>query len=197
MILECADGVSFAAPRSCATGDPVTASPHVPPPTTASLGEVVRQHAEEASMLRETRAAIATASAVRLFDFVRTDERIRAHLDGLAVAGPDALTRDGSPLPEEPTSGSVFVATVSALDSGTAGRVHDVIASGAGSENVRRGVIWALAWTNPRRLKGVVANLLVSERPTERRIGVNGVRSASRRSWSRERPPVRGRRPRC
>jgi hypothetical protein len=53
----------------------------------APLTAVVQQHAEEAAMLRHVRSVLVRAPHIKLLQLRRLDERIAAHLDGLAVAG--------------------------------------------------------------------------------------------------------------
>jgi hypothetical protein len=48
---------------------------------------VVQQHVEEAAALRHMRSVLVRAPHVGLLQLGRLDERIDAHLDGLAVAG--------------------------------------------------------------------------------------------------------------
>jgi hypothetical protein len=53
--------------------------PHVLP--------VVQQHAEETAFLRNVRSVLVAAPHVKLLHLRRLDDRLAAHLDGLAVAG--------------------------------------------------------------------------------------------------------------
>ena len=48
---------------------------------------VVQQHVEEAAILRNIRAVLVRAPHVKLHHLRRLDDRLAAHLDGLAVAG--------------------------------------------------------------------------------------------------------------
>ena len=48
---------------------------------------VVHQHAEESALLRHVRSVLVRAPHVRLRHLRRLDDRISAHLDGVAVAG--------------------------------------------------------------------------------------------------------------
>ena len=56
----------------------------------AIVQPVVQQHAEDASILYSTRSVLLRAPHVKLLHLRRTDDRLDAHLDGLAVAGDDA-----------------------------------------------------------------------------------------------------------
>ena len=48
---------------------------------------VVRQHVEETAILRNTRSVLVRAPHVKLHHLRRLDDRLAAHLDGIAVAG--------------------------------------------------------------------------------------------------------------
>ena len=65
-----------------------------PPPI---VPQIVQQHADEAAHLRRMRSVLLRAPHAGLLQLGRLDERIEAHLDGLAVAGPAgvALAREG------------------------------------------------------------------------------------------------------
>lgn len=51
------------------------------------IERVVTQHAEDAAVLRATRATLVRSPHVELHRLARHDERLYAHLDGLQVAG--------------------------------------------------------------------------------------------------------------
>src|SRR5437868_1211049 len=76
---------------------------------------VVQQHAEESAMLRHVRSALVRAPHVRLLHMRRLDDRIAAHLDGLAVAGPYGTKLCTAAL-ERPGAGEVFAVAVRAID---------------------------------------------------------------------------------
>ena len=55
------------------------------------IERVVTQHAEDAAVLRATRATLVRSPHVELHRLARHDERLSAHLDGLRVAGEDGF----------------------------------------------------------------------------------------------------------
>ena len=71
---------------------------------------VVRQHAEESANLRNMRSVLVTAPHVKLHHLRRLDDRVAAHLDGLAVAGEFGWKLCEAAL-ENPGVGEVFAAT--------------------------------------------------------------------------------------
>ena len=76
---------------------------------------VVMQHAQESAFLRHVRSVLVRAPHVKLHQLQRLDERIAAHLDGLAVAG-----RFGAECCAEalvnPGAGEVFAAAACAIE---------------------------------------------------------------------------------
>ncbi len=76
---------------------------------------VVNQHAEESAHLRRARSVLVIAPHVKLHHLRRLDDRIAAHLDGLAVAG-DFGSQLCEALLETPGVGEVFAATVRAIE---------------------------------------------------------------------------------
>ena len=77
---------------------------------------IVQQHAEESALLRHVRSVLVRAPHVGLLQLGRLDERLAAHLDGLAVAGEygNRLCVEGL---ERPGCGEVFALAVRALES--------------------------------------------------------------------------------
>ena len=81
----------------------------------APIPVVVQQHQEESASLRATRESLVRAPHVRLHHLRRLDDRIAAHLDGLAVAGEFGSGLCEAAL-ESPGIGEVFAATVRAIE---------------------------------------------------------------------------------
>ena len=74
----------------------------------------VLEHVTEAAFLRSIRGSLLAGARVNLQDVMRLDERIAAHLDGVAIAA-----ECGAQLAEEalasPGGGEIFVAAIGAL----------------------------------------------------------------------------------
>lgn len=135
--------------------------------------EVVARHADEAAFLWILRDRAVTAPHYSLSDLAALDERVEAHLDGLRVAGDygwrlckEALAWEGP--------GEVFAATVLALQSGDAGRIQDVVRSGASAPELQRGFISALGWTPLDKVRSTLVDLLTSDAVPRRRVGARG-----------------------
>jgi uncharacterized protein (TIGR02270 family) len=163
------------------------------------IPSVVRQHAEEASVLADTRALLVAAPHLTLPSLTRFDSRLAAHLDGLTIGGASA-SAISTELAEEFVYGGTFTATVLAIVSKEHRAFEALLSSACNVPRAQEGVIGALGWLEPEQLRGVVAKLLDSSSPVDRMIGLSAC--AYQRvdphilSWDRVReaePPIRAR----
>jgi uncharacterized protein (TIGR02270 family) len=136
---------------------------------------IVQQHAEEAAMLRHIRSVLVRAPHVALLHLGRLDERIAAHLDGLAVAGPAGMALCVAAL-ERPGAGEVFALAVRALESGERRAFEQVLALAATLPDAARGLASALGWVSNAHLRGVVSGMLASPQPHRRALGLAACR---------------------
>lgn len=132
---------------------------------------VVQQHVEEAAHLRHLRSVLVGAPHVRLHHLRRLDDRIAAHLDGLAVAGKFGFQLCEAAL-ESPGTGEVFCVAVRALDERTVDGLDRVLAIATGLPDALTGLVSALGWVSAPDLKGIVGGLLASSDLFRQRIGV-------------------------
>lgn len=106
----------------------------------------------------------------------RIDERISAHLDGVAAAGDYGfgLVREALGSPER---GEVFLAAVRALEDRRIEFLADLFAlvEAAAPEQLA-GLVSAFGWVSPQALNGVVRDLLACQSPFFRRIGLTACR---------------------
>jgi len=87
------------------------------------IADIVVQHIDEAASLRATRSTLVRAASVRLRELVRADERLRAHVDGLRVAGDEGHRLALAALdPASPSA--LFVAALSAIERHDLALVH-------------------------------------------------------------------------
>lgn len=142
------------------------------PPVVAT---VVQQHAEEAAMLSHVRHVLVRAPHVRLLQLGRHDERIAAHLDGLAVAGGTGKALLQAAL-ERPGPGEVFAAAVTALQSRDAAWFDELVALASAEPDARRGLLRALGWVSAADLQGVGRTLLGAADPVRRELGLAACR---------------------
>lgn len=135
------------------------------------LVHVVAQHVEELATLRVQRSRLVRSAEIDLPLLVRHDERIAAHLDGIAVAG-DWGRRIAAMTPPGLVGEHAFAAAASALVTGDAGMLRDWLQRGATDAAVRRMVESAFGFVEQRHLRGVVALLLADDSPVVRAAGL-------------------------
>lgn len=132
---------------------------------------IVAQHCEEAAVLSNIRSALAHAPHVKLHHLRRTDDRVAAHLDGLAVAG-EAGARLCQNALAEPGPGEVFTATVRAIEGKDSAAFNRVMAVVEAMPHLERGAFAGLGWTSAQHLQGVIKTFLESTQPSLRRFGM-------------------------
>jgi uncharacterized protein (TIGR02270 family) len=137
----------------------------------AGIPVVLQQHAEDAAAFYATRALLVGAPHVKLHHLRRLDDRLAAHLDGLAVAGEDAWPFCEAAL-ESPSSGAVFTAAVRAISDKRNDRLDRLFALVAAQPEIRNGLVSAFGWTERQELRGLVAELLGSRDPLRRYVGI-------------------------
>lgn len=129
---------------------------HRPP-----IPAIVSQHVEEAAHLRHVRSVLVRAPHVKLHQLGRLDERIAAHLDGIAVAGDFGLQLCRQAL-ESPTAGPVFTLAVRALESRDEATLQRLFALAAAEPAAERGLLSAFGWVPADALRGTIRDLLAS-----------------------------------
>jgi len=142
--------------------------------TTASapiVHDVVTQHLEEAVHLGDIRGTFVHAPHVTPWALRRLDDRLAAHLDGLAVAAENGRTLSEAAL-ELPSRGSAFTALALAVMQQDHAYAGHLVSSFAGAPECASGIVAALGWSEPDQLRGIVARLLKSGEACVRRVGV-------------------------
>lgn len=122
-------------------------------------------------MLRGTRAHMLRAPNVTLRQLARMDERLAAHLDGLAVAGEHGARLAAAAL-ESPGRGECFVAAVRTLEDGDAQGLAHVFEVAEGSPEGRAGLVSAFGWVSPASLRGITQQLLASPSALARQVAL-------------------------
>jgi uncharacterized protein (TIGR02270 family) len=137
----------------------------------SSVSEVIRQHTEDAAVLHSIRTSLTTAPHVKLKHIRRFDDRVAAHLDGLAVAG-----EQGWPIIDaalvKPSPGAVFAAAVTAIEAKSSERLNRLYALAEAVPESQRGLIAAFGWVEQERLRGIVSGLLPSPDSFLRYLGI-------------------------
>lgn len=136
---------------------------------------VVQQHAEESAMLRHVRSVLVRAPHVRLRHLRRLDERIAAHLDGLAVAGRYGTALCTAAL-ERPGAGEVFAVAVRAIDERDERALGRVIALAGALPDAKRGVLSAFGWVSAPQLQGIVGRLMTAPEALPRELAIAACR---------------------
>lgn len=132
---------------------------------------VVQQHVEDAAILHATRTELTRAPHAKLHHLRRFDDRLAAHLDGLAIAGAQALPWCEAAL-EPPTAGAMFVATVRALELKNEAWLQRLAALAESVGECRSGFASAWGWSEPEQLRGVVSKYLTAAQPEYRLLGM-------------------------
>jgi len=129
------------------------------------------QHVEEAAHLRNVRSVLVRAPHVRLLHLGRLDERIAAHLDGIAVAGEYGIGLAHRAL-ERPGAGEVFVASVRAIEDHDDERLDKLLAIAEAMPSGEAGLISAFGWTSAAALRGIAKPLLEATQPWRREVAL-------------------------
>jgi uncharacterized protein (TIGR02270 family) len=136
------------------------------------VSSVVLQHVEDAAVLHAIRSSLTNAPHIRLRHLRRFDDRLVAHLDGLAVAGEAAWPLCDSPL-TNPTPGAVFTCAITAIEGKSPERLNRLYALSEAVPETRRGLASAFGWTEQSKLRGTVAGLLASPNAQLRLLGIS------------------------
>jgi uncharacterized protein (TIGR02270 family) len=132
---------------------------------------VVQQHAEEAAILRNIRSVQVRAPHVKLHHLRRLDDRIAAHLDGLAVAGAFGTELCAAAL-ATPSVGEMFAAGVRAIEDKDTRRLDSLVALAQALPEGERGLLSAFGWVSAPLLQGTIVGLLSAGDPFRRRIAI-------------------------
>jgi uncharacterized protein (TIGR02270 family) len=138
---------------------------------TSIIPNVILEHADEAASVYTTRTALASALHLKLRDLLRFDERLAAHLDGLAVAGEHGWPFCEAAL-ETLSAGTMFTAAVRALEDKHQQRIDRCLALAEAVPPSRAGLISAFGWLAREQLQGTVTGLLSSPDPFKRMNGM-------------------------
>ena len=136
-----------------------------------SIAAIVDQHAEEAAFLALLRDYAVRAPHYDLEELAELDQRIEAHLDGLAIAGQaghDALLEQL----DAHAQGEAFALAVLAMQAGDDALIGRMRASLAAAPEARRGFAAALGWLDWDQARPWVEPLLASPEPLFRAIGL-------------------------
>jgi uncharacterized protein (TIGR02270 family) len=140
-------------------------------PSARPIAGVVQQHVDESAILRNTRTVLVRAPHIRLHHLQRLDDRIAAHLDGLAIAGEAGWKLCEAAL-VSPARGELFTSAVRAIEDRNASGLDKLFALAEAMPESQRGLISAFGWAEAKSLHGIVQDLLGSHSVFERQAGL-------------------------
>ena len=129
------------------------------------------QHVDEAAHLRHVRFGLERAPHVRLLQLGRIDERIAAHLDGVAVAGEYGLLLATQAL-ERPGAGQLFLTSVCAIQRHDAELLDKLLAVAEAVPPSRVGLLSAFGWVAASDLQGMTQVLVEASSPWRREVAL-------------------------
>ena len=135
------------------------------------IPEIISQHYDEASFLWLLRDGAVSAPHYALKDLAKLDGRVKAHIDGLRIAGDPGweLIEQGL---EQADAGGIFAAAVIAFESLQEDRMQLVVETGIAAPDLPRGLISALGWLNLEQALPLFSSLLVSEDSLAQSVGI-------------------------
>ncbi|MET3497974.1 TIGR02270 family protein [Variovorax boronicumulans] len=137
----------------------------------AAIPLVVARHAEESALLCNQRFFLAGSAHAKLHHLRRLDDRLAAHLDGLAVAR-DAGSRACDEALARAGRGEVFAAIVLALENRDLARLERLLAIAELLPEVRDAVALAGGWASGESLRGIAKDMLVSPHAFRRAVAI-------------------------
>lgn len=143
----------------------------VPDVTRPILPAIVAQHIEAVADLRALRTRLVRAADVGLAELARHDERMRAHLDGLMVAGDAGYAMAQGAL-DAAHAGTMFTLAVAALERADLPQIDALVDKVDVAPDAERALVSAFGWVSATALKGVVSGLLAAAAPVRRRLGI-------------------------
>ena len=135
---------------------------------------VIEQHASAAAFLWQQRERAVEAPHYRLKHLAMLDERARAHLQGIRVAGHVGWDVAVAAL-EQGDAGSVFVVSYLAFCSGDAAKMRHALQLGLGQAQLERALEAALIWLELPQVSSPVGALQRSAAADHQRIALGAL----------------------
>ncbi len=139
-------------------------------PASSVNWSVLRQHVESASFLWILRDRASRAADTTLDELADLDERVDAHLDGLAISPDEAWTLCEPDL-DGGDPGYIFAGGALAFARGAAEHAERVVAAASAAPARECALVAALAWLGFDAVRRVVRHLMESSDTPARRIG--------------------------
>lgn len=135
------------------------------------ISYIIQQHAEESAILHNIRLQQVVAPHVKLHHLRRIDDRIAAHLDGLAVAGSYGSSVCEAAL-ESAGVGEVFTAAIRAIEEKDVQWLDRLFALAIAVPEIQSGLASAFGWISAQYLEGAGVGLLTSEDSLKQQMGI-------------------------
>jgi uncharacterized protein (TIGR02270 family) len=132
---------------------------------------ITHQFVEGTASLLGQRNHAVVAAEYSLTNLARLDNRLEAHIDGLRVAGEDGWQLARKEL-EWKEAGEVFTAAILAFESNDPAKISEVLAIGAATPELARGVVSALGWMEYEQAAPHIRQLCTAASRAHRRIGI-------------------------
>ena len=139
--------------------------------TLSVIPHIIDQHAEEAAFLWLQRNNAVNDPHYDLKDLIKLDDRVAAHLDGLAVAGDYGLSVCETALGDA-GAGELFAVAVQVIERKDDKQLERLFALAEALPEVRYGLISAFGWVSAHFLAGTGAKLLASTEPFKQLVGI-------------------------
>jgi len=136
------------------------------------IPHIIDQHAEEAAFLWQLRNNAINAPHYDLKDLVKLDNRVAAHLDGLAISGNYGLGICKAAM-ENPDSNEVFVLAVRSIEERNDQWLDHLFALASAEPSLCGGLLAAFSWVSAPNLQGIVAKLLASQDALKQLAGID------------------------
>jgi len=137
----------------------------------ACIPDVLSRHIDESTHIFHVRTYLINCPHIQLHRLLRLDDRIAAHLDGIAVAGDFGLKLCTEAL-ESPSAGAVFTLAVRALELKDTTLLQRLFAIVAAEPAAERGLLSAFGWVPAQALQGTIRTLLTSADAAQRAAGL-------------------------
>ncbi|PBC03487.1 HEAT repeat domain-containing protein [Mesorhizobium sp. WSM3860] len=137
------------------------------------VGDVVRQHAEQAAFFWAQRDTLMLADPPDLAVVAGVDNRLETNLDGLRIAGPAAWPLIVATYEDFPEKGELFLYAWMAIEQNDSRRLAETLELGRQSEDNACGLIGALAWHKPQTIAAEVRDWIGAQDAFKRFLGVS------------------------
>lgn len=135
------------------------------------IPHIIDQHAEEAAFLWQLRNNAIDAPHYDLKDLIKLDNRVAAHLDGLAISGNYGFGVCEAAM-ENPGPNEVFVLAVRAIEEKNIHWLDRLFALVNAEPSLGNGLLAAFSWVSASSLQGTVAGLLASQDTLKQLTGI-------------------------